>query len=113
MKIKNGSSLAFAKTNAQISCAVTAQLITAFVFASRQEQFLSFLNPTFQASSFLLRFYSSVWCHMWSETLKTDRIAAHVWNLIAIVIIKLMKSFHAAAHYYGVASILICSLEKK
>ena len=42
---------AYAKTKAQISCAVTAQLISAFVFATREVQFLFFLIPKFQASS--------------------------------------------------------------
>ena len=35
--------------------AVTAKLISAFVFATRIEQSLFFLNPKFQASSPLLR----------------------------------------------------------
>ena len=45
---------AYAKTKAQISFAVTAKLISAFVFATRIVQFLFFLNPKFQASSLLL-----------------------------------------------------------
>ena len=45
---------AYAKTKAQISLAVTAQLISAFVFVSRIAQFLFFLNPNFQDSSLLL-----------------------------------------------------------
>ena len=45
---------AFAKTKAQISCAVTAQLISAFVFAIRIVLFLFLLNPKFEASSPLL-----------------------------------------------------------
>ena len=36
--------LAYAKTKVQISCAVTAQLISAFVFAIQTVQFLFFLN---------------------------------------------------------------------
>ena len=51
---------AHAKTKAQISCAVTAQLISAFVFATWIEQFLLFLNPKFQASSLFSRLYRSV-----------------------------------------------------
>ena len=35
------------------SCAVTAQLISAFVFATRIVPFLFYLNPSFQASSLL------------------------------------------------------------
>ena len=42
------------KTKPQISCAVTAQLISAFVFATQIVQFHYFLNPNFQASSHLL-----------------------------------------------------------
>ena len=40
---------AYAKTKSQISCAVTAQLIIAFVFVTQIVQFLFFLNPNFQA----------------------------------------------------------------
>ena len=43
------------KTKAQISFAVIAKLISAFVFATRIVQFLFYLNPKFQdSSSFLL-----------------------------------------------------------
>ena len=45
---------AYAKTKAQISFAVTAKLISAFVFATRIVYFLFFLYPKFQASSLLL-----------------------------------------------------------
>ena len=45
---------AYAKTKTQISFAVTAKLISAFVFAIRIVQFLYYLNPKFQASSHLL-----------------------------------------------------------
>ena len=45
---------AYAKTKAQISFAVTAKLISAFVFATRIVQFLFYLNPKFQASSSFL-----------------------------------------------------------
>ena len=41
------------KTKPQISFAVTAKLISAFVFAT-QMQFLFFINPKFQASGLLL-----------------------------------------------------------
>ena len=50
----------YAKTKRQISCAVTAQLISAFVFAIQIVQFLYYLNPKFQASSHLLWLYSPV-----------------------------------------------------
>ena len=42
------------KTNAQISCAITAQLISAFIFASRIVKSIFFLMPKFQASSLFL-----------------------------------------------------------
>ena len=51
---------AYAKTKAQISFAVTAKLISAFVFATRIVYFPFFLYPKFQASSLLLRLYSPV-----------------------------------------------------
>ena len=51
---------AYAKTKAQISCAVTAQLISAFVFATYIVQSLYFLNQKFQASNHLLGLYSHV-----------------------------------------------------
>ena len=44
----------------QISFAVTAKLISAFVFATRIVQSLYFLNPKFQASNHLLWLYSPV-----------------------------------------------------
>ena len=52
---------AYAKTKTQISCAVTAQLISAFVFAMRIVQSLFYLNPKIQASSHLLWLYSPVY----------------------------------------------------
>ena len=51
---------AYAKTKTQISFAVTAKLIRAFVFATRKVQCLYFLNLKFQASSHLLWLYSLV-----------------------------------------------------
>ena len=45
---------AYAKTKSQISCAVTAQLISTLVFAVEIVQSLYFLNPKFQVSSHLL-----------------------------------------------------------
>ena len=47
------------KTKAQISFAVTAKLISAFVFATWIVQFLYFLNSKFPASGHLLCLYSS------------------------------------------------------
>ena len=51
---------AYAKTKTQISCAGTAQLISAFVFAKQIVQSLYFLYPKFQAYSNLLWLYSPV-----------------------------------------------------
>ena len=51
---------AYAKTKMQISFAVTAKLISAFVFAIRIVQTLIFLNQKFQASSNLLSLHSPV-----------------------------------------------------
>ena len=48
------------KTKTQISFAVTAKLISAFVFATRIVQSLYFLNLKFQASSHFLWLYSPV-----------------------------------------------------
>ena len=44
----------------QISCAVTAELISAFVFAIRIVQSLFYLNTKFQAPSHLFGLYSPV-----------------------------------------------------
>ena len=48
------------ETKAQISFAVTAKLISAFVFATRIVQFLFYLNPKLQASSSFLSLYRPV-----------------------------------------------------
>ena len=48
------------KTKTQITFAVTAKLISAFVFASRKVQSLFYSNPKIQASSHLLCSYSLV-----------------------------------------------------
>ena len=55
-----GPLVCICKTKTQISFAVTAKLISAFVFATQIVQSLYFLNPKFQASSHLLRLYSLV-----------------------------------------------------
>ena len=54
------AAFAYAKTKTQISCAVLAQLISAFVFATWIVQSLFYLNPKCQASSHLLWLYSRV-----------------------------------------------------
>ena len=51
---------AYAKTKTQISFAVTAKLISTFVFAIRIVQFLFYLNPKFQASNSFLCLYRPV-----------------------------------------------------
>ena len=51
---------AYAKLKTQISFAVTAKLISAFVFAIRIVQSLYYVNPIFQSSSHLLWLYSPV-----------------------------------------------------
>ena len=50
----------YAKTKMQISFAVTAKLISVFVFATKIVQSLYFPNTKFQASSYLLLLYSLV-----------------------------------------------------
>ena len=50
----------YAKQKAQISSAVTAQLISTFVFATKIVQSLFFLNLKFQASSYLSVFVSDL-----------------------------------------------------
>ena len=57
---KNISFWHMQKQKAQISCAVTAQLIRAFVFAPLIVQSFFFLNPKFQAFSYLPWLYSLV-----------------------------------------------------
>ena len=52
---------AYAKTKTQISFAVTAKQISAFVFATYIVESLYFLHPKFQASSPLLWLYSPVY----------------------------------------------------
>ena len=51
---------AYAKTKTLINFAVTAKLISAFVFAIRIVQFLFYLNTKFQASSHLLSLCSLI-----------------------------------------------------
>ena len=51
---------AYTKTKTQIRCAVTAQLISAFVFATRIKQSLYFLFTKFQAYSHLVWLYTLV-----------------------------------------------------
>ena len=57
---KDADQLCGNREAAQISFAVTAKLISVFVFATRIVHFLFFLNPKFQASSLLLKLYRPV-----------------------------------------------------
>ena len=68
---------------AQISFAVTAKLISAFVFATQIVQFLYFLNPKFTASNSVL--VQLGLCQTWSETQKTgflvSRLKSDSWKM--------------------------------
>ena len=55
------------KPKAQISYAVTAQLISTFDFVTRILQFLSYLNPKFKDNPASLAVQSGL-CQTWSET---------------------------------------------
>ena len=65
---------AYLKTKLQISCAVTAQLISAFVFATKTVPSLFLLNPKFQAPIYLLWLSSPVWV---GPGRKTQRQVSH------------------------------------
>ena len=69
---------AYAKTKAQISCAVAAQLIQAFVFAARVVQSLFFLNSKSQAFSFFSVTVQAGLCQTWSETPKTGFLVSRL-----------------------------------
>ena len=58
---------AYAKTKTQISCAVTAQLISVFVFASQIGK-SPFLNPEFSSFSLASVNVQPCLCRTWSET---------------------------------------------
>ena len=58
--MRKAAFFAYAKTKTQISFAVTAKLISAFVFAIRIVQFLFYVNTKFQASRYLLSLCSLV-----------------------------------------------------
>ena len=78
------------KTKTQISCTVTAQLISAFVFDTQIAQSLYFLNMKFQTSSHL------VWsCGTWSETPKTGfltmRLNSQCCHSYSVVTFKLLR----------------------
>ena len=83
---------AYAKTKTQISFAVTAKLISTFVFATCIVQYLYFLNTKFQASSHL----------QWLNSLVCVRPGQnpHCWF------------FHVAAHFFYVPMQLFACLSK-
>ena len=71
------------ETKTQISFAVTAKLISAFVFASRIVQFLLYLYPKSQDSNFLLRLYRSVCVARDRNSRKpVSHVAAHFSNIM-------------------------------
>ena len=63
-----GNLSAHAKPKALINCAVTAQLISACVFAAWIVQSLYYLNPKFQVSRCFLRLYRLICARTLSET---------------------------------------------
>ena len=73
----------FAKTKVQISCTITALLISAFVFATKivHVQSVYFLNPMFKLRTIFCS-PTAGFCHTWLKTLKagflTSQDAAHV-----------------------------------
>ena len=80
---------AYAKTKTQISFAVAAKLISAFVFATLIVQYLFFLNTKFQASSRL----------QWLHT---------AWFVSDLVRNHIVGFSHVAAHVFsGVISMAI------
>ena len=66
------------KTKAQISFAVTAKLICAFIFATQIVQFLYFLNQKFSVSSNLSVLEQAGLCQTWSETPKNGFLASRL-----------------------------------
>ena len=77
--------LAYVKAKAQISCAVTAQLISAFDSATWIVQSFFFLNLKFQASSLFSRLYRSV-CVGPSRNFKErfSRVTAHMFDELGV-----------------------------
>ena len=92
--IWRGFFFAYAKTKVQISCAVTVQLISTFVFATWIVQFPYFLNPNFLASSYLLSLHKPGLCQTWSEIPRT--IFLMMW-LICSDIVNVLISWAVTA----------------
>ena len=76
------------ETKTQVSFAVTAKLISAFVFATRIVQFFFYLNLKFQASSSFLCLYRSVCVgpvrkpHCWFSHEEAQIINKHFCSII-------------------------------
>ena len=72
----------YAKTKTQISCSITAQLISAFVFATPIVQSLNSLNPKFHAYSHL----KPGLCLTWLETPKTGFLRTRlIWCMTVVL----------------------------
>ena len=90
---------AYAKTKAQISCAViTAQLISAFVFAKQTVQFLFYLDAKFLASSLLLRLYMLV-----------SNAKAHIMYVTQSLVVYLCGFFPICRNFFCKCSHLLCT----
>ena len=74
-----------AKSKVQISCAVTAQLISTFDFATQIVQFLFFLNPKFPASSLFLRLYRPVLFRPVGKIPKTGFLASQLISAYSVL----------------------------
>ena len=78
-RIVGKPTICICETKAQISFAVTAKLISAFVFATRIEQFLFDLYPKIKASSYFLCLYSPVYVGpVWKPHCWFSHEAAHL-----------------------------------
>ena len=88
--VTRGRIFAYAKTKAQISCAVTAQMISAFVFATRIDHSSSYIR-NFKLLTFFCdnagRFVSGL---VGNSEDRFSRVAAHSGN---IIFCKTMKQF--------------------
>ena len=73
---------AYVKTKVQISCAVSAWLIRAFVFSIKILQFLDFLNLKFLASYHLLWLYSLVCVGSGTGFVVTPHCEETLWGFL-------------------------------
>ena len=89
---------AYAKTKAQISFAVTAKLISTFVFTTGIVHSLFFSYPKFQASSYFLRLYRPVCVDLvGTPEARFCRVAAHILMLLSTILV--MYSFLGIYEY--------------